>query len=128
MKNRIYNAGNPYQGDAKRVLCVCSAGLLRSPTAAIVLQREYGYNTRAAGVDTGHALIPVDEVLLSWAQEIVCMDGEQARRIDEMCYIYDIPKQYDTYVLNIPDRYPYMDKELQELISKHYDDIQIYKQ
>ena len=56
--NRMWNVSNPWQGDAKRVLCVCSAGLLRSPTAAKVLYDEYGYNTRAAGLATDCSDIP----------------------------------------------------------------------
>ncbi len=36
-RNRWGNIDNPYQGSAKKVLCVCSAGMLRSPTAANVL-------------------------------------------------------------------------------------------
>ena len=39
---------NPYQGDRRRILFVCSAGLLRSPTGAHVGSVR-GYNTRAAG-------------------------------------------------------------------------------
>lgn len=33
-KNRLMNANNGFQGDSKRVLFVCTAGVLRSPTAA----------------------------------------------------------------------------------------------
>lgn len=29
-RNAMGNAANPYQGNYKKVLCVCSAGLLRS--------------------------------------------------------------------------------------------------
>jgi len=62
LRNRIHNSSNPYQGKFKRVLCVCSAGLLRSPTTAFVLSQEpYNYNTRAAGIVDDYALVPVDE-------------------------------------------------------------------
>ena len=65
LMNRLANTHNHYQGDAKRVLCVCSAGLLRSPTAAFVLSQEpFGFNTRAAGIAEDFALIVVDDVLL----------------------------------------------------------------
>ena len=113
MRNRIWNVKNPYQGDAKKVLCVCSAGLLRSPTAAIVLANEFGYNTRAAGVDADHALIPVDDVLLEWADETVCMDSYQASRLYEW-------GAKNIIVLSIPDMYAYMDPELVEAIKKNY--------
>ena len=57
---------NSYQGDYKRVLTVCSANMLRSPTMAHVLSAEpYNFNTRSAGI-AGFALIPVTEELLSW--------------------------------------------------------------
>ena len=63
--NRMSTVHNRYQGDYKRVLCVCSAGLLRSPTAALVLAQDpYNYNTRAVGVTQDFALVPVDRVLL----------------------------------------------------------------
>ncbi len=126
MNNRIHNSGNPYQGSAKRVLCVCSAGLLRSPTTAAVLQQEYGYNTRAAGIIEDFALIPVDEVLISWAQEIVCMDEHQKSMIINLANSHikkgvaiTIPP---IIVLNIPDNFGYMDKLLQEHILKAYKD------
>ncbi len=42
---------NPYQGKYKRVLCVCSAGVLRSATTAVVLSKEpFNFNTRSAGL------------------------------------------------------------------------------
>lgn len=77
MLNRLANVNNPYQGSARRVLCVCSAGLLRSPTTAVVLANEpFNYNTRAAGTSDEFALVPVDQALLTWANEIVCMQLE----------------------------------------------------
>ena len=59
----------------KRVLCLCSAGLLRSARLAQILQQEYNYNTRNAGV-ADYALIPVNTALLKWADEIVCVEQE----------------------------------------------------
>jgi len=117
MNNRKHNSTNPYQGDALRVLCVCSAGLLRSPTAANVLHREYGYNTRAAGLDKSFALIAVDDVLLHWAQEIVCMDDEQAREIMTLGY------EGRVFSLGIEDSYEYMDEELQLKIKSRYEEV-----
>lgn len=113
MNNRVWNVQNPYQGKALRVLCVCSAGLLRSPTAANVLHRELGYNTRACGSSTDHALVPLDNVLCEWANEIVCMNQENAKEIDD--------KYADKVViLDIPDDYSYMDEDLQKLILEKY--------
>lgn len=119
MHNRLHNAKNPWQGKAKKVLCVCSAGLLRSPTAARVLAEEYNYNTRAAGLDTEHALIPVDDALLYWADEIVCMNNEQLVRLTDMTE--HMPgKEY--VCLDIPDDYAYMSPALVKLIKERYAD------
>lgn len=111
-RNRLGNCHNPFQGKDKRVLCVCSAGLLRSPTAAFVLQREFGYNTRAAGLTAEFALIPVDEVLLEWADEVVVMEQ----------WMYDQLSQFDGELicLDIPDQFDRMNPELQQLILDSY--------
>jgi predicted protein tyrosine phosphatase len=117
LMNRLGNANNPFQGPYKRVLCVCSAGLLRSPTAAWVLSQEpYNFNTRAAGLTKEFALIPVDRVLLHWADEIVCMNEDQAAEINGML---EEPKP--VVCLNIPDSFRYRDPELVRLILERYD-------
>lgn len=104
MSNRMYNCKNPYQGPMLKVLCVCSAGLLRSPTVAWVLSNKpYNCNTRAVGMDTGHALIPIDEVLMNWADKVVCVEpdvyeGVKAYYPDliDKCVVLDIPDMYGT--------------------------------
>lgn len=113
--NRVYNITNPYQGKAKKVLCVCSAGLLRSPTAANVLHKEFGYNTRAVGTSSEYALIPIEDVHILWADEVVVMSGDQEE------YVKSTGVKYKELInLNIPDQYGFMDIELQDLISKRY--------
>lgn len=115
--NRRHNCSNPYQGDSKRVLCVCSAGLLRSPTAALVLSMPpFNFNTRAAGIEESYALVPVDEVLVFWAQEIVCMT-EQNRGL-LVARFPDVMTK--TIVLKIPDNFSYRDPRLMELIAQQY--------
>jgi predicted protein tyrosine phosphatase len=111
--NRKHNSKNPYQGKFKRVLCVCSAGLLRSPTVAWVLSNEpYNFNTRAAGIDVGHALIPVDDVLLEWADEVVCMDEYQQKVLKERT-------NKPVHNLGIGDNFEYRDKGLVKIIHIH---------
>lgn len=115
--NRKHNAKNPYQGKFKHVLCVCSAGLLRSPTTAWVLSNEpYNFNTRAAGLDQGHALIPVDDVLIEWADEIVCMDEYQQKVLKEST-------TKPVYNLKIGDNFEYRDKGLITIIKMRAKDI-----
>lgn len=113
--NRMANAKNEFQGKYKKVLAVCSAGLLRSPTTAFVLsQPPFNFNTRAAGLVPDFALIAVDEILIHWADEIVCMNMEQAQHLKESgC---DKP----IICLNIDDNYEYRDPDLIKLITKNY--------
>lgn len=116
MKNRLFNIGNPYQGNALRVLCVCSAGLLRSPTAALVLANEYGFNTRSAGIDAGHALIVADEVLLAWADAIVCMESKHTSLVQYVMSELGI-KEKPVYTLGIRDDFEYMQQSLVDCIK-----------
>lgn len=67
---------NPYQGCARRVLFVCSVGMLRSPAAADLCAREFGWNTRSCGTDLMAALIPLSVNLIAWADDIVFMNQE----------------------------------------------------
>lgn len=114
-RNRLHNITNPYQGQAKKVLCVCSAGLLRSPTAAVVLQREYGFNTRAVGLTKEYALISVDDVLLKWADEVVVMESWMYQELESN------PNIDKLICLSIPDRFAYMDSKLQTMIKEAYE-------
>jgi predicted protein tyrosine phosphatase len=117
---------NSYQGDYKRVLTVCSANMLRSPTMAHVLaSAPYDYNTRSAG--TAHfALIPVTDDLLFWADEIVCADTEHATTINAKLMSLNLDKPIID--LRIPDNYEYRNPELIMIIQKRYDSILLSSQ
>lgn len=120
LMNRLANSGNQYQGKYKRVLCVCSAGLLRSPTTAVVLSQDpYNFNTRAAGLEESFALIPVDRVLLEWAQEIVCMTDSQKKVLEGK--LEKLGKKTKVIALNVPDNFEYRNPELIQLIKDRYD-------
>lgn len=114
-RNRLHNCKNPYQGAARRVLCVCSAGLLRSPTAANVLHKEFGYNTRAVGYNKDYALIPIDDCLIRWADEIVVMEHEIEEYLKEE-FVISKP----IINLGVPDNFEYMDEQLQDMILETY--------
>lgn len=116
-RNQLANCHNSYQGQHKRVLCVCSAGLLRSPTIASVLHSSYGFNTRACGSSMEYALIPISEVLVEWADEIVFADLEHYVAVQE-----HVDKSGKPYViLGIPDQFNRMDPELVEHVKRLYD-------
>jgi predicted protein tyrosine phosphatase len=117
LMNRLGNCKNSYQGSFKRVLCVCSAGLLRSPTTAVVLsQAPYNFNTRAAGLVPEFALVPVDKVLMMWADEVVCMTSDQKKTLENMAR-----PGLNVICLNIEDSFAYRDPQLMELIRNTYD-------
>lgn len=119
--NRLGNCTNPYQGGFKRVLCVCSAGLLRSPTAAFVLSQEpYNYNTRAAGISDEYALVEVDDVLLTWADEIVCMDTDQQTELENRLMKLGLDNT-NVICLGIPDSFAYRDPVLMKMIKDSYE-------
>jgi predicted protein tyrosine phosphatase len=118
LMNRLGNCHNHYQGDYKKVLCVCSAGLLRSPSTALVLSQEpFNFNTRAAGIVNNFALIPVDQVLLEWADEIVCMDSYQTDVIKKNLLEYKI-RQKPVHNLNVPDSFEYRNPDLLKIIKE----------
>ena len=119
-RNQLQNVHNPYQGPAKRVLCVCSAGLLRSPTLAHILQKApYNFNTRAVGVDVGHALTPVTEALLHWADIVIAVDSYTARSVKHLYNDFNIHEDDTPLItLNIPDNYARMDPKLIKAIKK----------
>ena len=118
-KERIGNASNRYQGKYKRVLAVCSGGLLRSPSIAHTLAAEpYNYNTRSVGINPDYALNILDQVLLEWADEIVCADSEH--EIEVRNRLMDIGLTKTIVNLKLPDVYPYRDRKLVHLIKKRY--------
>lgn len=120
--NQLYNIGNIHQTGTRRVLTVCSAGLLRSPTAADVLAKEYGYNTRACGTHD-YALIPISEALIKWADEIVFVDKENYEALTPLGL--EAVKEQEVLgaiitVLSVPDMYEWGNEELKQTISKQY--------
>lgn len=109
---------NAFQGPDKRVLFICSAGILRSATAARIYAKKY--NTRAAGSER-YALIPVTEELLLWADEAVFVNEYNH---------YSVTRKFDldTFdckikVLNIPDDYEHMDPQLIDHFYQQYEAI-----
>lgn len=121
MNNRIHNSSNPNQGKYKKVLCVCSAGLLRSPTAALVLSQEpYNFNTRAVGLEEDFALIPIDDVHIEWADEIVCMSPVQAMELKSRT-------KKPVICLDIPDSFAYRDPRLMDMIAISYSGHEYFK-
>ena len=111
---------NPYQGKDKKVLFVCSAGILRSATAARIYAHKY--NTRSAGTGLEYALVPLSERLMDWADEIVFVNEWNYA---EATIYFDMPK-YNGFVtvLDIPDQFPHMDPQLIKAFEEQYEPLQ----
>lgn len=111
---------NPFQGRDKRVLFVCSMGILRSATGARLY--AYKYNTRACGT-WDDALIPLTMKLMAWANEIVFVNQQN---YDGACAKFgDISKNFEgtLKILDIPDSHPHMHPDLQLAFVKQYEPI-----
>ena len=110
---------NPYQGQDKRVVFVCSMGILRSATAARLYAHKH--NTRAAGTDSD-ALVQLSPTLVAWADEIVFVNDHNYQKfinsIDD-----EVLADLRIRVLDIPDVYEHMHPEMVEEFRKQYEDI-----
>ena len=122
-RNQRSNARNPYQGESTKALCVCSAGLLRSPTIAKHLT-SLGYNTRACGTSKDYALVVLSSALLDWCDEVHVVKEQEG-------FVRDALKQLgqccppDVIVLDIPDMYGTFAPELEQVIEDFYNSKEI---
>lgn len=110
---------NAYQGSHIRALFVCSAGLLRSPTAA-VMGAQHGMNTRSCGSEA-YALIPLSANLIEWANVIYFVNPYNYEsaviNFSRDPYLQELIKKR-AIVWDIPDNFNYMDPALIEVINK----------
>lgn len=127
-RNQLGVVFNAYQGKYKKVLTVCSAGCLRSPTAAHILSSEpFNFNTRCAGTSEEYAIIPLTEALIIWADVILCMDAFQQSHINEMqnklaaeasaMFEYDYKQVIN---LEIEDEFGYRDLQLVKVMQDKF--------
>ena len=122
-RNQLYNVTNEAQGKTKKVLTVCSAGLLRSATLQNFLIKEYGYNVRNCGTVESYALIPISEALILWADEIVFVNQENYEMVEKD--LKEMNALGKCYVLDIPDRYNFNHPDLVEECKKQYADKKV---
>ncbi len=130
-RNQLGVVQNAYQGRHRRVLTVCSAGCLRSPTAAHILSSPpWNYNTRCAGTSLEYAIVPVTEALVIWADVILVMDQWQwnhimdiqnklAQEVDHM-FEYEYKPMHN---LEIEDEFGYRDPRLVEIMTEKFKQI-----
>lgn len=127
-RNRMGVILNGFQGTHKKVLTVCSAGCLRSPTAAHILSADpWNFNTRAAGVSEEYAIVHANSGLVVWADEIVVMDKWQATYINTLQQ--EIVNEYmgftfkPVHILNVPDNFEYRNPELVRIMVEKFNEI-----
>jgi predicted protein tyrosine phosphatase len=101
----------------KRVLFVCTVNRMRSPTAEALFRAREGLEVRSAGTDS-LARRPVTDDLVAWADVIVVMESGHRR---ELVRRYGDGIEKRVVCLDIPDRYPFMDPELVELLEARAD-------
>lgn len=109
---------NQYQGPRKRMLFVCSAGMLRSPTAAAVAT-SLGHNARSCGTGN-YALIQLSANLIYWANTIYFVNNENYHEAgflveSEEDLVAELKRK--SVVWDISDDYDYMDPHLVKIIT-----------
>ena len=101
------------------ILFICSRNQWRSPTAEVVYKNKDGINARSAGTEPA-ARVRVNKQMLDWADVIFVMEHKHKRRLQQS--FRDVLNDKDVIVLDIPDEYQYMDKELQQMIRSSVDE------
>ncbi len=112
---------NPYQGTDRKVVFVCSMGILRSATGARLYAHKY--NTRTAGT-WDDALVTLTDKLILWANQLVFVNQEnytQALRKWENDEDMVLTIQDKAVVLNIPDNFEHMHPELINAFNNQYE-------
>lgn len=127
-RNQLGVVFNAYQGQHRKVLTVCSAGCLRSPTAAHILSSPpWNFNTRCAGTSQEYAIVPVTEALIIWADDILVMDELQQSIINGMQN--KLAGEMEDYEykrvvnLDVPDEFSYRDPKLVEIMKAKFTEL-----
>lgn len=98
-----------------RVLFICDANCLRSPTAEAVFSGYPGVEARSAGVGK-EATVPVNAELLDWADLIFVMEKRHRNIIHSR--FKEIYQRKRILCLYIPDEFEFMDPELVGLLEE----------
>ena len=119
--NRLRNVKNGFQGEFRRVLCVCSAGILRSPTLAEILsQAPYHFNTRSVGTSKEFALILIDVAHVAWADDIVVFNVQQFDVVNELldCAEMNGFERANVHIFPVEDDYSFRDPQLVQVLKE----------
>lgn len=97
-----------------RVLFVCTANRLRSPTAEAVFQGTPGLEVASAGLDPA-ATRPLTADLVVWAERIIVMEPHHKVLVKKR-FKADLGLR-PVYVLGVPDEFAFMQDELVALLK-----------
>lgn len=101
------------------ILFVCSRNKWRSATAETIYKNHSEHQVRSAGTEPS-ARIKLNAKHVIWADLIFVMERKHKQRIEEKFSEEIADKKI--VIMDIPDEYQYMDKELiEELNSKTLD-------
>ena len=109
---------NEFQGTDHRALFVCSAGLLRSATAASVASC-LGMNSRSCGSEN-YALIPLSLNLINWAETIYFVNEYNFLSAKDTFFgMEGVGQMLDrkSVIWDIEDVYNYRDPKLVQMIT-----------
>ena len=99
----------------QKILFVCEANRLRSPTAEAVFRDYPGVEARSAGVGK-EATVPVSAELLEWADVTFVMEKRHRNIIHSK--FKGIYQRKRIICLYIPDEYEFMDPELIQILEQ----------
>jgi len=101
--------------EPRQLLFVCSQNKWRSLTAKHLFNDHAHYEARSAGTEPG-ARVRVTAGYLGWAEAIFVMERRHADRLREKFAAELAGKPL--VVLRVPDKYPYGDARLIELLRE----------
>lgn len=97
----------------QNLLFICSRNQWRSPTAESIFKKK-GYSARSAGTSP-NAKRTISHTDLIWADLIFVMEYKHRDRVKSM--FNRLVEHKPIHVLDVPDNYKYMDKELISILE-----------
>lgn len=101
--------------DKENVLFICSQNWHRSKTAETIFSKNQEINAKSAGTNS-FAETPLSNQLLEWADTVLVMEPHHKEKILQK--YASVIKEEQILVLDILDKYHYMDPELIEILKE----------
>lgn len=98
----------------EKILFVCNANRLRSPTAEKIYKKRKDISVKSAGLFSD-AFVTVSQDIVDWADLIFVMEKNQQNKIIKK--FKNVYNKKPVINLNISDDYEYMEPTLIELLS-----------